>query len=512
MDPICHMTESPVTPYHLQDNDFLFQDQIESEVEEHDSTQKKSFAEYSEMGNVPRSIDNIGNTCYQNAVLQTLISISEFNEFCLDPDVLESFKDGQHYEWLESLIELVRQYHFVNDEEFQSAYGDYLDKICKATDLTPFEQEDASELLTLIIDNLTDYFVGYPQYLLEKESLYPEIHPWRSSLNILEGHANFFAGTVDNPRKMSQQIQNNHHLLFPLEKHMNQSIVTLTTLISEYKELELEQRPSTDQSRLVVHKITNHSILQLNKYVFIRLGREHFDKTTSMASRINTRVHMPYFYNFRDLLNQDVSYSATSNHGYRLIAIIHHMGPWLSAGHYTADVFRDGRWYHCDDDHVVPLSEIQIENLELSSTGYIYLYQRLDNLSTETAQKFEPISQGFKYRDRNHLDFVTESQCYQSQTESSRGYQFVPRNESEQSVSRVESQHSGIVDSVQSQTESRSHQLRIGSNDFSSSKIPAKISDEMSPEFMKKFEHFFPVNASNNNEIFDDDFSDPSDI
>lgn len=362
----------------------------------------------------PRGIDNRGNSCYQNAVLQTLLSISEFSKFCLDPNIEEFLKEGRDREWLLNLVEFVRNYYYASDHKYAETYLKYLNNICRLTTLERHQQEDASELLGKIIDTITDYFIGYPESLQAKEYLYPDINPVRGALNIKAGQAVFFngtAGSTTDKRRIIQKVDNANYLDLTLnrEKYLKSEEISLTELITDYNMLDVERKEGvnpTKGSPLVVNKLTKYSILRIEKYIIIRLTRERYNTETKGMSRISIPVYMPYYYNFRELLNLDRSSQSVSPHAYSLISVIHHVGRSLNSGHYTADVLRGDRWYNCDDGKVRFLSDEHIDHMQHSSSGYIYVYRRLENISTETAQLFEPISYGISYKESSRLNFI----------------------------------------------------------------------------------------------------------
>lgn len=371
-----------------------------------------------------RGIPNIGNTCYQNATLQLLLSIPEFTNLLTDPNVYDAFKDGnRHSNWLKRLIVFVNHYHTnPNEEQMHRSFREYYDMICQTGLFEIGSQEDAHELLGPgILDTLIDYYDKYPPHLSGKKELLPQIHPFISNLNVISVQSFFFSGQPDPisrlpgkhptyPRKLGSRVENGNEVFLRLSDEIQSLLptISLDELTKKWRSIEIEMGPPLDPNIKtdVIKRMFQVQLNHLDKYLFIRLGREN----PVTVKKINSRVIMPHFYNFRILLDEDPASdpSTPSNHGYALVGVIHHHSfgdQGLQGGHYTASILSDGKWMFCNDSIIKPHMVSEIKDLANSSTGYIYLYRRLDGLSTKSAEILKPYGPGVDWDEGYRLEF-----------------------------------------------------------------------------------------------------------
>lgn len=362
-----------------------------------------------------RGIPNIGNTCYQNAALQLLIAIPEFTDFVEKTNLSDQLdQPHMHMRWLQKLFAFVRQYRSnPNDQEMLESLRDYYSMICltkrvstrQETVFRRGRQADTQEVYDTIIQTLVESYSEYPDHLRHNQDLLPQIHPFISYLNIRYAYCYYLAADLEKqiPKKLSTRVVNQNMFFIPLAigTPSPSTVIELSKLITEWRVPENEYKVDVNPRR-IIKQISQSALHHMGKYFFIRLGRED---PYSDGSKIDNRVIMPHLYNFRALLDDDPENN--NKHCYALIGIIHHYGQSLNRGHYTASILSDGQWILCDDSDIRPHTPSEIKELAESSTGYIYLYQKLDGLSTQSADRFLPYGDGL-----NHSELVFTTPDY----------------------------------------------------------------------------------------------------
>jgi ubiquitin C-terminal hydrolase len=76
--------------------------------------------------------------------------------------------------------------------------------------------------------------------------------------------------------------------------------------------------------------------------------------------------------------NQDLNLNGSQ---YRLKSVIHHDGPSLGMGHYTASVLHDGQWYYANDETVLQKDGPEPDNDK--QQAYILFYERNDQAAVD---------------------------------------------------------------------------------------------------------------------------------
>lgn len=133
-----------------------------------------------------------------------------------------------------------------------------------------------------------------------------------------------------------------------LQKYFNEEVV-------DYKqEGQEESKPATKKNR----------IIRLPDILPITLARYDYKVTYPMkiTKEIKTNGHID--------LSAFVDEAFQGSAKYKVVGVVYHHGGF-GGGHYTSSVFKNGKWYHCDDSTV---SVIEKPNLE---TAYSYIFERV---------------------------------------------------------------------------------------------------------------------------------------
>lgn len=269
----------------------------------------------------PVGLENLGNSCYMNSILQCLARAPEFLE------TLQTTTDPL----LVSLVQLLstmRQQGKVADvlRAFRRALGTHLPKF-KST-----KQEDAKDLL------------------LELLAYTERAH--RPAAELFYGKR---ADKVTCTRCGNQTPAEAELFLVPIERRLD------STDITSYL-----QRAQNDEFQL-----TGDNRLQC--------GRCQSQSDASVVSKIvkSPKLLVVYIEPF-DLAGRRIRHSISVTEQvtllgrkYALYALVHHYGASIHSGHFTATV-RYGEWYRCDDSSV---REVESPS---SAEAYFLFYEALD--------------------------------------------------------------------------------------------------------------------------------------
>ncbi|KAG6503570.1 hypothetical protein ZIOFF_035886 [Zingiber officinale] len=318
-------------------------------------------------------LENFGNTCYCNSVLQgdpdfALLSQALF--FCVP--------------FREQLLE----YHEKNKNN-----GDAEENLL--TCLADLFSQDAHEFLNFLLNELVD--------ILEKEANTPKPSSDASLLpqKLANGHTNLhvngvekeplvtwvhknFQGTLTNETKCllceTVTAKDEPFLDLSLDIEQNSSITSCLKNFSSTETLNAEDKFFCDkccslqeaQKRMKIKKPPNILVIHLKRFKYIeQLGR---------YKKLLYRVVFP----LELKLNNTVENSDTE---YALFAVVVHVGIGPNHGHYVSLVKSHNHWLYFDDENVEIIDESAVQTYFGSAQeytgntdhGYILFYESLDS-------------------------------------------------------------------------------------------------------------------------------------
>jgi len=316
-------------------------------------------------------LNNLGNTCYMNSVIQCLSHTKRLRDFLLSGEYKNYTKEScQQFIMLNELNNLIRElwlngnrvvspnnfFSHLQMLSFQLGNGQFVGR----------NQNDSGELLIFILDLLHESLATIlVQTNIRENNL--ALEQWKLIYKNGESPIlNTFYNQVETKIKCGKcnNITYNYqptsllHLPIP-----NTSFISLDDCLEKFS---LEEELNDDNlyncercNEYVIAKRTDH-IYKTNDYLIIVL--ERFDKN---GIKNNQPVDFPTF----DL---DLSPYMTHNieKRYKLYGIVNHIGG-MNGGHYFSYIENNGQWYEFNDSSV---RTIPIENI-VSSSAYILFYQ-----------------------------------------------------------------------------------------------------------------------------------------
>ncbi|KAM4797574.1 ubiquitin carboxyl-terminal hydrolase 21-like [Urocitellus parryii] len=343
-------------------------------------------------------LQNLGNTCFLNAVLQCLSSTRPLRDFCLqrnfrpevpgrgqDQELTEAFADVMGALWHPNSCEAV------DPTEFQAVFQKYVPSF------SGNNQQDAHEFLRLLMErlHLELHRPGCrappilandpaPSPSLRGETLLkgPELSDedradlmWKHYLE-REGSqmVDLFAGQLKSCRmcqacgscSMTFEVFFDLSLPIPQDGFSGEkvSLWDCFHLFTKEEEIELENTPVCDRcgqktqitKKLTVQRFPSILVLHLNR----------FSTSQGTIKKISVDVDFP----LQQMSLEDFSSDRTVSPVYELYALCNHSGS-VHSGHYTALCRSQTGWHVYDDSCVSPISESQVA----SSEGYVLFYQ-----------------------------------------------------------------------------------------------------------------------------------------
>lgn len=365
-------------------------------------------------------LENFGNTCYCNSVLQTLYFCKPFRERVLEYAVtkLPMAKSGSQDHLLACLAELFSQ---INSQKRRTGYVSprkFVSKV-KAEDarFSSFMHQDAHEFLNYLLNEITDILAkevpkrngrspsSRSSSPSKRNGSPRKAMPRMPSLQQLQAAA---AETAQTPSTWV-------HELFQ-GRWVNETrclcCETLTRTEQTFYELQLDISQNSSVTSCLKH-FSNTELLQGNEKFFCdECGcLQEARRRTRLASvppilclhlkrfiylesgRLQKLMHRVVFPFELKLWNttEDCPHADSQ---YDLFAVVVHMGAHLNHGHYVALVKSAGQWVLFDDEQVASVSEAQVQTVFGSTNGdalnnggippaghaydhgYILLYQR----------------------------------------------------------------------------------------------------------------------------------------
>ena len=289
-----------------------------------------------ELETINCGLKNKGNTCYINASLQCLSTLSCFwSNISLMNTNLSPFTASSV-----RLMSLLKSSKTALDpSQFLRHLKIVLIKAGKA-DFNLFNQQDAAEILLYIL-----------QYFSES-SIHAKQLTYCTIKNEITCNVCFQSSIIEDSTPILQ-LPVSRSIQCALEKSLNTE--ELTDENSFFCHTCQTQRPAS----------VEHSFTQVGKYLIIQLKRfvVHEDSVIKDVQKVHctSKLSVPF-----------VDNEVTLNKKYDLLATVNHTGT-LDRGHYTCFIrpSKSTKWYFCNDSAVLPASEGSLN----TTSSYIFFFE-----------------------------------------------------------------------------------------------------------------------------------------
>ena len=285
---------------------------------------------------ISNGLNNLGNTCFFNSVLQLLYQCTVLNKLVIINNI-----DG-------SLIKYYRD--FLISYSSKSNPSDILNYVSNILGRIGYSQEDAEQYLNYIIDSIIDELNTYIKLnslenlkLIDKnitlKTLIDYLFTIHITKNIICPNCNYISESNDNINKL----------------YLSVNYDNLNDMLNEYlnEVLDDNNKYKCEKCKKYINAIIKRKIIKLPKYLIITLKRY-----SNKNNKINKNINISKNFKF-------------NNKYYELRGIIYHSGS-TNGGHYVYFGKKNNDWFLYNDSSVKKIDEEQIDNI--IKIGYIYLY------------------------------------------------------------------------------------------------------------------------------------------
>jgi ubiquitin C-terminal hydrolase len=290
---------------------------------------------------ISKGLANLGNTCFFNSILQLMYQCTVLNKLLVSNNI-----NG-------TLINYYKDYinSYINSNNmFQP--NNIVQHVSSLLGRNGFQQEDADQYITFIIDTIIDEFKDWakasninliPNKNMSLIDLVTSLFTIKIEKELICPNCNYVSKTNDDINKLYLSLDHNNQ---------NQN---LDDLINNYtfETLDDNNKWKCDKCNNRVNATIKRVIKKLPKYLIITLKRY---KNNNI--KIDNPILMPYNYTY-------------INKNYSMRGFVLHSGS-TGGGHYVYYGNRDDSWYLYDDASVSSIDNNSINNI--SKYGYVYLY------------------------------------------------------------------------------------------------------------------------------------------
>jgi ubiquitin C-terminal hydrolase len=300
--------------------------------------------------NKSKGLENLGNTCFFNSVLQMLFQCTVLNKLLVENDI-----NG-------SLINIYKQYLISYIDPNKNSLANpreivnYVSQILERRGLS---QEDADQYITFIIDCIINEFKEWAKkssnIIIANKSM--SLNDLIINLFTIKCDKEIFCPQCDNISKTNDDINKLYLSIDDIiyEQIDNNQSNTLNFLINKYlyETLDNNNKWKCDKCNNMVNATIKRTINKFPKYLIITLKRY-----SNNNKKNNQEIDMPYNFAFIDK-------------NFYLRGIIYHSGS-TNGGHYVYYGNKNNQWYLYNDSSISLINEQIINNIK--KLGYIYLY------------------------------------------------------------------------------------------------------------------------------------------
>ncbi|GJM85328.1 hypothetical protein PR202_ga01769 [Eleusine coracana subsp. coracana] len=342
-------------------------------------------------------LENFGNTCYCNSVLQALYYCKPFREQLLEYCTNNRNPEDAEENLLTCLADLFSQISASKKKTGVIAPKRFVQTVKKLNkSFRSYMHQDAHEFLNFLLNEIVD--------ILEKESssandspetTSPEkmsngaaVHGIRKEPLVTWVHKNF-QGILTNETRclMCETVTAKDETFFDLsvDVEQNSSVTSCLKSFFSTETLNADDKFFCDKCCSLQEAEKGMKIKKAPQILVVHLKRFKFIEQLNRHKKLSYRVVYPL-----ELKLNSISEDADCE--YSLFAVVVHLGSGPNQGHYVAKIKSHDHWLSFDDDNVemIPESTLQTfygSSREYSSNtdhGYILFYERVGNCHEKT--------------------------------------------------------------------------------------------------------------------------------
>lgn len=336
----------------------------------------------------PIGIENCGNSCYFNALVQVLQAMPQLNNFlgryihCYKPDSLTA-----QYNELNYLINIIQLDETLKNDSTtfiakeNGSLRDFFYYIGKTLSGRIQQAEDTQQLLQLLLDDIYDVgLLTDADYSQERKEIKNIIFntigcKLKNTLMLLD----------DSKERELSKIEKNFMISTEIPIFQQKAPLELKDCLDTFFAPEIIAKESTERIMWpktgTYEDIVKHTVLENTPQLLtIHLKRFNWDLLEQKAEKIQDPILIP-INNFDIKSYLDTNLDAHVSTIYDLKAVVVHTGNG-DGGHYLSYIKNDSKWYRCDDSLITEISSEEIQKLETHgylqshNTPYILFYER----------------------------------------------------------------------------------------------------------------------------------------
>ena len=350
-------------------------------------------------------LDNLGNTCYINTMLQMLMSVPELNDYFLGDEFIEDMNKRvklnmiNERKQIQNNFLLTRAYSSMiydlrNNEKINSSYVPK--NIYKKLNAfhPSFEmgtQQDSPESLIVMLDALHES-LKYELNLSITGNVENEIDQLMlDAANSIDNNNyskiyELFGGRILQCIICKEEDRNGERLSKRFEPYLQTMLEipsdaeTIYDCLDEFfadESLDEDNLYFDEKSGKKVNADICKKFINLPKYLIIVLKRFKQNNMGMFIGKNKSKIAIPIDDDYLDLSDYTIGYDV-SNSKYELISVGLHSGG-LHGGHYYAYAksTKDNKYYVYDDSTVTPLDLNNCED-DLYKNGYYFMFKKIE--------------------------------------------------------------------------------------------------------------------------------------
>mmetsp|Transcript_19518 Transcript_19518/g.32811 ORF Transcript_19518/g.32811 Transcript_19518/m.32811 type:complete len:347 (-) Transcript_19518:212-1252(-) len=321
-------------------------------------------------------LENFGNTCYCNSVLQALYFCPSFRDRLLEYN--SSLGKDARENLLTCLADLFYQIHTQKKKTGVISPKKFIFRLKQDNELfRSFMHQDAHEFLNFLLNESCE--------VLEKE--HPDKHKATPQNPVKTWVHDVFQGVLTNETKClcceTVTSREETFLDLSLDIEQNTSISGCLKNFSATETLNHEDKFFCDKCCCLQEAQKCMKVKALPRVLALHLKRFKYIESLGRYKKLCHRVVFPM--ELKMCNTADDAKGADSE--YNLFAVVVHLGSGPNHGHYVSLVKSHDHWLYFDDENVEPIEESVVQGYFGSTQdgnnntehGYLLFYERAEN-------------------------------------------------------------------------------------------------------------------------------------